>query len=74
MMCDYLKTIATAKAEQMSKSVMSDMILILLESALDEVSDEEVGYSMNDYWNKDTDNNRNGHPRITMYTCYGARR
>ena len=34
---------------------------VLLEGALDEELDEELGYSKYDYRNKETDNSRNGH-------------
>lgn len=48
-------------------SVMRDMMSALLEGALD----EELGYSRYDYWNKDTDNSRNGYSKKTMCTSYG---
>ena len=52
-------------------AVMRDMMSILLEGALDEELDEELGYSRYDYRNKDTDNSRNGHSSKTMHTSYG---
>ena len=36
-------------------------ISIILEGALDQEMDEELGYSKYDYRNKETDNSRNGH-------------
>lgn len=50
---------------------MRDMMSVLLEGALDEELDEELGYSKYDYRNKDTDNSRNGHSKKTMHTSYG---
>ena len=44
---------------------------VLLEGALDEELDEELGYSKYDYRNKETDNSRNGHSSKTMHTSYG---
>ena len=44
---------------------------VLLEGALDEELDEELGYSRYDYRNKETDNSRNGHSSKTMHTSYG---
>lgn len=44
-------------------SIMRDMMSILLEGALDEELDQELGYSKYDYRNKDTDNSRNGHSK-----------
>ncbi len=52
-------------------SVMHDMMSILLEGALNQEPDEELGYSKYDYHNKDTDNSRNGHSQKTMHTSYG---
>ena len=37
-------------------SIMRDMMSVLLEGALDEEMDEELGYSKYDYRNKETDN------------------
>ncbi len=42
-------------------SIMRDMMSVILEGALDEELDEELGYSKYDYRNKETDNSRNGH-------------
>ena len=42
-------------------SIMRDMMSIILEGALDQELDEELGYSKYDYRNKGTDNSRNGH-------------
>lgn len=50
---------------------MRDMMSVFLEVTLDEELDEEPGYSRYDYWNKETDNSRNGHSRKTMRTSYG---
>ena len=52
-------------------AVMRDMMSVILEDALDEELDEELGYSKYDYRNKDTDNSRNGHSKKTMHTSYG---
>ena len=52
-------------------SIMRDMMSVLLEGALDEELNEELGYSKYDYRNKETDNSRNGHSRKTMRTSYG---
>ena len=52
-------------------SVMRDMMSIILEGALDEELDEDLGYSKYDYQNKETDNSRNGHSKKTMHTSYG---
>lgn len=49
----------------------TDMMSVLLEGALDEELNEELGYSRYDYRNKETDNSRNGHSRKTMHTSYG---
>ena len=50
---------------------MRDMMSVLLEGALDEELNEELGYSKYDYRNKETDNSRNGHSKKTMRTSYG---
>ena len=50
---------------------MRDMTSVLLECALDEKLDEELGYSKYDYRNKETNNSRNGHSSKTMLTSYG---
>ena len=50
---------------------MRNMMSVLLEGALDEELDEELGYSRYDYRNKETDNSRNGHSSKTMHTSYG---
>ena len=51
---------------------MRDMMSVILEGALDEELNEELGYSRYDYRNKDTINNsRNGHSGKTMHTSYG---
>ena len=52
-------------------SIMRDMISVILEGALDEEMNEELGYSKYDYWNKETDNSRNGYSKKTMHTSYG---
>ena len=48
-------------------TVMRDMMSVILEDVLD----EELGYSKYDYRNKDTDNSRNGHSKKTVHTSYG---
>lgn len=52
-------------------SIMRDMMSIILEGALDEEMNEELGYSKYDYRNKETDNSRNGYSQKTMHTSYG---
>lgn len=52
-------------------SIMRDMMSIILEGALDQELDEELGYSKYDYRNKETNNSRNGHSQKTMHTSYG---
>ena len=52
-------------------SIMRDMMSIILEGALDQEMDEELGYSKYDYRNKETNNSRNGHSQKTMHTSYG---
>lgn len=47
------------------------MMSAILESILDEELDEKLGYSKYDYRNKETDNNRNGRLKKTMYISYG---
>lgn len=47
------------------------MMSVLLEGALDEELNEELGYSKYDYCNKETDSSRNGHSKETMHTSYG---
>ena len=60
MMCDYLKNndISIKNGKDMS-AVMHDMMSVLLEGALDEDLDEDLGYPKYDYRNKDTENSRN---------------
>ena len=72
MMRDYLKNNdISIKSGGDVNAVMRDMMSVLLEGALDEELDEELGYSKYDYCNKDTDNSRNGHSTKTMHTSYG---
>ena len=52
-------------------AIMRDMMSIILEGALDEELNEELGYSKYDYRNKETDNSRNGHSQKTMHISYG---
>ena len=52
-------------------TIMRDMMSVILEGALDEELDGELGYSKYDYRNKDTGNSRNGHSQKTMHTSYG---
>ena len=60
MMHDYLKNndISIKNGTDVN-SIMCDMMSVLLESALDEELEEELGYSEYDYCNKETDNSRN---------------
>jgi transposase-like protein len=72
MMQGYLKNNdISIKSGTDVNSIMRDMMSVLLEGALDEELDEELGYSKYDYHNKDTDNSRNGHSQKTMHTSYG---
>ena len=72
MMRDYLKNNdISIKDGTDVNSIMRDMMSVLLEGALNEELDEELGYSKYDYRNRETDNSRNGHSRKTMHTSYG---
>ena len=72
MMRDYLKNNdISIKDGTDVNGIMRDMMSVLLEGALDEELDEELGYSKYDYCNKETDNSRNGHSSKTMHTSYG---
>lgn len=64
MMDNYLKE-NNVKVKDGSdvNSIMRDMMSIILEGALDQELDKELGYSKYDYHNKETDNSRNGHSR-----------
>ena len=60
MMRDYLKNNdISIKDGTDVNGIMRDMMSVLLEGALDEELDEELGYSKYDYRNKETDNSRN---------------
>ena len=52
-------------------AIMRDMMSVILEGALDEELNEELGYSRYDYRNKDTNNSRNGYSKKTMKTSFG---
>ena len=52
-------------------SIMRDMMSVILEGALEEELEQELGYSKYDYRNKSTDNSRNGHSQKMMHTSYG---
>ena len=72
MMRDYLKNNdISIKDGTDVNGIMRDMMSVLLEGALDEELDEELGYSKYDYRNKETDNSRNGHSCKTMHISYG---
>ena len=72
MMQGYLKeNDISIKSGNDVNSIMWDMMSVLLEGALDEELNEELGYSKYDYRNKETDNSQNGHSRKTMRTNYG---
>ena len=72
MMRNYLKNNdISIKDGTDVNSIMRDMMSVILEGALDEELDEELGYSKYDYRNKETDNSRNGHSSKTMHTSYG---
>ena len=62
---------ARRKSDSPQKAAMREMMSVLLEGALDEELNEELGYSKYDYQNKETDNSRNGHSKKTMRTSYG---
>ena len=72
MMQGYLKeNDISIKSGNDVNSIMRDMMSVLLEGALNEELNEELGYSKYDYRNKETDNSRNGHSKKTMRTSYG---
>lgn len=72
MMQGYLKeNDISIKSGNDVNSIMRDMMSVLLEGALDEELNEELGYSKYDYRNKETDNSQNGHSKKTMRTSYG---
>ena len=71
MMRNYLKNNdISIKDGTDVNSIMRDMMSVILEGALDEELDEELGYSKYDYRNKETDNSRYGHSSKTMHTSY----
>ena len=64
MMQGYLKeNDISIKSGNDVNSIMRDMMSVLLEGALNEELNEELGYSKYDYRNKETDNSRNAIPR-----------
>jgi len=71
-MCEYLKNndISIKNGADVN-SIMCDMMSVLLEGALDEELNQELGYSKYDYRNKDTGNSRNCYSSKTMHTSYG---
>lgn len=72
MMQSYLKENSVdIKSGEDVNSVMRNMMSVLLEGALDEELEEDLGYSKYDYRNKKTDNSRNGYSSKTMHTSYG---
>ena len=72
MMQGYLKeNDISIKSGNDVNSIMRDMMSVLLEGALDEELNEELGYSKYNYRNKETDDSRNGHSKKTMRTSYG---
>lgn len=72
MMRDYLKSNdISIKSGTDVNSVMRDIMSVLLEGALGEELNQELGYSKYDYRNKETDNSRNGHSKKAMHTSYG---
>ncbi len=73
MMGNYLKeNNVKVKNGTDVNSIMRDMMSIILEGALDQEMDEELGYSKYDYHHKETDNSRNAHSQKTMHTSYGG--
>lgn len=72
MMSNYMKDNGVKVKDGTDvNTIMRDMMSVILEGALDEELDEELGYSRYDYRNKDTDNSRNGHSQKTLHTSYG---
>lgn len=72
MMSNYMKDNGVKVKDGTDvNTIMRDMMSIILEGAVDEELDEELGYSRYDYRNKDTDNSRNGHSQKTLHTSYG---
>ena len=72
MMSNYMKDNGVKVKDGTDvNTIMRDMMSIILEGALHEELDEELGYSRYDYRNKDTDNSRNGHSQKTLHTSYG---
>lgn len=66
-MQDYLKNNDVSIKDGTDVNVvMRDMMSVLLEDALDEELNEELGYSKYNYRNKDTENSRNEHFSKTM--------
>lgn len=72
MMSTYLKeNNVSVKDGADVNSIMRDMMSVILEGALNDEMNEELGYSKYDYRNKGTDNRRNGYSQKTMHTSYG---
>lgn len=72
MMSEYLKNNGiNIKNGTDVNSIMRDMMSVLLEGALDEELNQELGYTNYDYRNKDTDNSRKGYSSKAMHTSYG---
>lgn len=72
MMSNYLKeNNVKIKDGTDVNSIMRDMLSIILEGALDQEMEKELGYSRYDYRNKETNNSRNGYSQKTMHTSYG---
>lgn len=72
MMGNYLKeNNVKVKDGTDVNSIMRDVMSIILEGALNQEMDEELGYAKYDYRSKETDNSRNGHSQKTMHTSYG---
>ena len=53
------------------RSIMQDMMTVILEGTLDAEMDENLDYTKDDYKNKKTDNSRKGYSQKTMHTSYG---
>ncbi len=72
MMNSYLKeNDVKVKGGTNVEAIMCERIFIILEGALDQEMDEELGYSKYDYQNRETDNRRNRYPQKNMHTSYG---
>ena len=71
MMSNYMKENGVhLKDGSDVKSIMRDMMSVILKGTSDAEMDEELGYSKYDYKKKDTENSRNGYSQKTLHTSY----